>query len=460
MIQGNLRTFTLPDLLSWSSTNRKTGVLELERNKIRKAIEFRDGRIVSCSSSDPSCRLGQFLLARGKITQNDLREGLEQQEATGHPLGKIFKERGLLSEGEIERQIVAKAEEIVYSLFDWPDASFRFQEDAAVDPYAIEVDLAVEDILFEGIQRHEELEQVRRSFTSMGVVLGRTQRATPPEVQTSPLASRILGSVNGERTLHEILLCAHASEYQVIRFLYMLHRTGIVEIVEERPEPAPEPTLFDVPWPSDPLEALDSDEAEEDTLPGPLLDGVSADRDVAEGTPARAAGPTEKGTDRSAEPADEQDAARQVARRYPELGPAVEMAARLTREGDHAAALQVLNQSYRAHPGEAFLRQAIFKAEAAYMQNLDRHGLSRDKVPVLLASPERLTEAALRPTDQFLLEQIDGNHDIKSILWVVPMREVDVYTGLQSLRDRGLIELRDPSPAESSAEKPGSVLWT
>ena len=444
-IQGSLRTFSLPDLLHWASTNRKSGVLELERNKIRKAIEFSSGRIVSCSSSDPSSRLGQFLLARGKISPADLREALELQETSGHPLGKIFKERGLLSEGEIDRQITAKAEEIVYSLFDWPGASFRFQEESAVDPYAIGVDLAVEDILFEGIQRHEELEQVRRSFTSMGVVLGRTNRSTPPEVQTSPLASRILGSVNGERTLHEILLCAHASEYQVIRFLYMLHRTGVVEIVEERAEPALEPTLFDVAGPSDPV--AESEAADESELPGPLSE-VAADLDIVPGEAVHTAD------------TDARDAARKAAQRYPELGAAIETAAKLTRDGDHSAALQVLDQAYRSHPGEGFLRHEIFKTEAAYMQNLARHGLSRSQVPVLIRPLESLAHDTLGSTDLFLLGQIDGKVDIKAILWVVPMREVDVYTGLQALRDRGLIELKEPGRVEEPEGGAGSVLWT
>ena len=45
-VYGNVRTMSLPDLLQWASVNKKTGVLELERNQICKRISFRDGQIV------------------------------------------------------------------------------------------------------------------------------------------------------------------------------------------------------------------------------------------------------------------------------------------------------------------------------------------------------------------------------------------------------------------------------
>jgi len=50
-------------------------------HKICKRIAFRDGRIVACSSDDPPSRLGQFLLSRGKITKDQLRDALARQKS-------------------------------------------------------------------------------------------------------------------------------------------------------------------------------------------------------------------------------------------------------------------------------------------------------------------------------------------------------------------------------------------
>ena len=70
---GTFQTMALPDLLQWLSNSRKTGTLQIEANRVRKWILFKAGSIIGCSSDDLPERLGQFLLARSKITENQLR---------------------------------------------------------------------------------------------------------------------------------------------------------------------------------------------------------------------------------------------------------------------------------------------------------------------------------------------------------------------------------------------------
>ena len=149
-LQGNLSTMSLSDLLRWAGANRETGVLELERNKVRKRIAFREGRIVACSSDDPSSLIGQFLLARGRITKEQLSEALGNQEQSGKTLGEILLEAGAITHEELATEVAAKAEENIYGLFDWIDAFFRYDEKAAPDPNIIEVDFSVDEIVDKG----------------------------------------------------------------------------------------------------------------------------------------------------------------------------------------------------------------------------------------------------------------------------------------------------------------------
>ena len=81
-------------MAQWVAANEKTGMLELERNKIRKQIYFRSGRIVGCSSDDPSTRIGQFLISRGKISERTLQYALEQQKQNGRGVTDILVEMG------------------------------------------------------------------------------------------------------------------------------------------------------------------------------------------------------------------------------------------------------------------------------------------------------------------------------------------------------------------------------
>jgi len=419
-VYGNLRSMSLPDLLQWASVNKKTGVLELERNKICKRISFRNGRIVACSSDDPPSRLGQFLLSRGKVTKEQLREALARQESTGENLGMIFQEMGVLTHTDVEAHVAAKAEENIYGLFDWTDAVFRFHEDAAHDPFIIEVDLAVQDVVLKGIQRFDDLQRLRDVFTSSGIVLARSDKPTPPEVGTSAMAKRVLESVNGKRTLAEILLHAHASEFLVLKFLYSLLRNGVVQITEVRQ--------------ADPNSRTVLDTAESEVVETPSVE-TAAEKQVPD-TPVVEV------------PAEKRDP---------------ETALQYMAHGDYAVALDILNECYRAQPDDNHLRQLVLKAESGYLEKARAELFSPTTIPVPLSAAVDVTSTNLKPTELFLLSMLDGKSDIKALVWVAPLREVDVLKALQRMLDEGLIELHDPQKASQPDAPEGqvpSVQWS
>jgi len=391
-ISGDLSTMSLPDLLQWAGMNRKTGTLELTRNNYSRRIVFEVGRIVACSSDYPPFLLGQFLIARGKITRNQLREALERQEETGRFLGECLGEMDLVGPEEIQSLLAAKARESIYGVFEWDDATFRFDEKVSTGHHTTEVDLGVEEVLLEGVHRRDELQRVRDVFRSSGVVLERTGKQIPRGVRNHPLAGRLVDLVDGERSLAEVLLHTHASEYRVIHFLFTLYDLEVLRIKAERLQRSHVPTLLDIP-PED-------------------------ERTAGEPSHAPAAGGS--------------------------LKSGIEMARQLIAKQEHESALQILNACYGANPGESYLRELIEETETAYLELERQRGLNPTKIPVV---QEAQPGQAIQPTEQFLLGLIDGETDIKSLLWLAPMREVNVIVTLRHLIDGGRIELRDASAA-------------
>ncbi len=80
-LQGAFNTMSLAELFQWAGAHGKTGLLEVEQVKSTTKIRFLDGRIVGCSSTSPSALLGQFLIARGKITEQTLSHAKEMIES-------------------------------------------------------------------------------------------------------------------------------------------------------------------------------------------------------------------------------------------------------------------------------------------------------------------------------------------------------------------------------------------
>src|SRR5690349_12612561 len=111
---GNLRTMSLPDILQWIATGRKTGTLHLDHRSIQKRIIFRDGKIATSWSNDPRECLGQFLIREAAVTEEQLFKALVRQEEQGRLLGGILIDEGRIDADELRRVLRLKAEETIY----------------------------------------------------------------------------------------------------------------------------------------------------------------------------------------------------------------------------------------------------------------------------------------------------------------------------------------------------------
>ena len=429
-IFGTLDTMPLSSLIRWLAEAEKSGVLEIERDRRCKAIEFRKGFVGACVSDDPSGRIGQVLLSRGKITKEHLQEALALQEVSHKQLGLTLIEMGVLSQEELARFIATKAEETILGLFDWEDAIFRFHEGATLNCYPIEVTLSASDVLRRGIRHQNELKEIRKVFKSSGLVLRRTDRAERHGLADDTNAGQIFASIDGERTLAEVFLRSHALQFLVLKFLFKLYKDGIVEIVEERPPSSDSPTLLDLPAPMikheqsiwKPLDAGSYSESENVTR-GPDLQRDADGREAHQ--PSGVSG--DDGSELE-----------------------VEVALRLIARGDYALALDLLNAAYRLKPGDSSLAQLIDRAETALVKSVGST-LSSPKIPVVITPIEEMAKRQIGSKESFVLGLIDGRTSIKSIIWLSPLREVEALRALQQLLDDGLIALKDAERAEEPA---------
>jgi len=426
-VSGELSTMAFPELLQWLGGNSKSGFLEVERNKIRKRLVFRQGRIVSTASNDPREMLGHFLVSRGQITEDLLRIALSQQEQTGKPLGVTLVEMGVLTGDELLRNLAAQAEEILFGLFEWEDAVFRFEDVDDPPDAPFPLDVRVEDVLLRGMQRLDEVQRIRTVFREPGIVPERTDKLPPPEVFRNRIARRIYESIDGERTVAEIVLHAHGSEYVVTKFLFELHRTGLVRVREVRRVPITHPGVARAAAPGPPAgTVVDAPAAPTPTSTREADSGPSA-------MPARP-GPAPSAT---LEPADA------AAFRTP-VENELEHARAAMARGDFADALAVLDRLYRQNPNNEPLRRLTQEAETAFVEKAWKHYLPADKVMVLARPIEDLESEDLTPQEMFLLSRIDGTWTVKAIVQISPIREVDALRVLKRMRDAGFVDLREP----------------
>jgi len=417
-IQGSLDTMKLQDLLRWAAEHSETGVLELERNKVCKRIAFREGRITGCSSDDPPSRIGQFLLARGKITREALAKALEFQKESRMNLGAILQDMGVIEAEALAYELGAKAEENLFSLFDWNEAVFRFKRDEPEDPWMLDVHMSVEELVERGTQRSEQLDAIRQLFISSGVVLKHGEVRIPAEVTASGLVSGILRTIDGERTIGEVLFHTHASEFLVLKFLASAVHSGFLSIVEVRELDGEHPTLLDVVV----SRAAKPATAEQADDPPPFKTKVPAPESTFEER--------------------------------------LELAQHFLAQDEVETALDVLDDCYEERPGDEFLGHLIQKAESAFVKGCREGDFKNNYVPARIpGKPLDVSDSVFSAAERFLLGMMAEGHTIQTLLWVAPMREVDVYRSFTRMRNAGAIELHDAGEVDLEGTAAPTVEW-
>ena len=221
----------LPDILQWAAAGRKTGTLHIDRLSIRKRILLRDGVIYSSWSNDPRESLGQFLIRREFITEEQLFRALLVQEEKGRLLGVILVDDGTLTEEQLKRALREKAEETIYDLFLWPEGHFEFREGESPTELLVTCETPVTPVILEGIRRVDEWARIREAFPTLDISFRVTKDPSPSD---DPTDRKLLDLAAEGRSLLGMSLELRRSEFETAALAFTLYNAGALEVAEVR----------------------------------------------------------------------------------------------------------------------------------------------------------------------------------------------------------------------------------
>jgi hypothetical protein len=224
-LRGSLARLALPDLLHELDAAGATGILSLTSGGARKALYLKDGRVVFGASNLPSDRLGEVLLREGKITPDE-NESSVRALAQGRRQGRVLVEMGALSPDELWWAVQTQVREIVFSVFQWDEGQFHFEESVLPEREKITVDLDVTSLVLEGVRRMDLAGVVRARHPDGYLVVERGD--APPEGLLHPWEEHVLTLVDGEKSVVELCHESEVGEGQTQKALYAFLCTGIV----------------------------------------------------------------------------------------------------------------------------------------------------------------------------------------------------------------------------------------
>lgn len=215
------------------AVNRQSGLLSISEGDRSKSIYFAEGAVTILSSSRRQ-RLGQMLVATGKITEDDLDLAVKLQQQNSQLLGEILVEEGFCDEEDIERLVRVQVEGEIYDCFLWPDAYYKFDAQGAPPvptegKSTMKARLDVDDLLTKVVSRIDDWDKnIRPKVQSLQEIFVLTDR--PYEGLNLP--DSILSNmdfINGETTVAQFSEEVNLSEFETCKHLATLVKMGIIQ---------------------------------------------------------------------------------------------------------------------------------------------------------------------------------------------------------------------------------------
>ena len=238
-LSGNLKTVAFPDILQLLATGKKTGVLELKTSARQKEVAFKGGNIIHASAVNSSeDLLGNMLVNRGKISKADLERAITLHKQTGRQLGTTLIDMNVFDKAEIAEVLKQQIEEIVYNLFSWKEGDFIFHEAATPKNAPFLIDLNTMSVIMEGTRRIDEWLEIQKVLPPDDVLLAiaKSPKLQRDEVSLSVDEFRMLGLINGDRTLPDLINLSPVGEFPTCRAIYRLIVNNLIEVVGKRKE--------------------------------------------------------------------------------------------------------------------------------------------------------------------------------------------------------------------------------
>lgn len=250
-LKGNLRDFSLHQLLNLINLAHKTGALTVKPEKgpnpsnghsAPASLFFREGRLIHAYYEGKPARLTDVLVQVGRLTPEQAQTVRQRSRIdTDKELGLLLIHNGFLSQNDIIQGVRGYLLETVYHLFTWPAGDFRFEPNELPPDERITVPLSLENVILEGNRRQQEWEKLNDEIPDLDVSLRFAERpsANLRNISLTREEWQVISFINARNTIRQIGEYLMLDEFQVRRVVYGLKQNGLIDLMQPaRAEPA------------------------------------------------------------------------------------------------------------------------------------------------------------------------------------------------------------------------------
>ena len=236
-LKGNLRDFSVTQLLNLVNVAQKTGNLIVERAQDQVFISFREGKLAYARDSLDGSGLTTVLYRARLLNAAQVRAINERAgNMSDKELGLLLINANILSQQQILTSLQAFYLNMVNQLFTWGEGLFRFENELLPPKDKITVRISLENIIIEGTRKTREWEQLQDEIPSLDMALKFSDRpgVNLRNLNLSVDEWKVISFINPKNTIHQIAKATSKNDLEIRKIVFGFLQAGLVELT--RPE--------------------------------------------------------------------------------------------------------------------------------------------------------------------------------------------------------------------------------
>ncbi len=220
------------------STERKSGDLQVRAGRMVKIAFFDHGRLVFAASNLRRDRLGEAMVADGRITEEDFnRVSALMRTDRGRRFGEALVQAGMMDRYEVGTAVARQVRRVALSLFELVDGAAVFEERAASIPLEYMVSLSIHRLLYDGIRSMKDQELVLKGLGHLdrGVMLAEVPPFPFERRGRSSEELEVLDLAQRRVTVRRLGWAEGGLSFKHLRAVYALLAAGLLREADSAP---------------------------------------------------------------------------------------------------------------------------------------------------------------------------------------------------------------------------------
>jgi hypothetical protein len=231
VLRGKIEPLALIDVLAYLGRSRASGVLKVVREDVEKSVIIHNGTIIFARSNQMQDRLGDFLLARNMITQDQYEQGTELIYEKGFRHGRALVEIGAITPRVLWSTLQEQVKSIASSIIPWESGEFQFVKKEIKRKESITLKWPILDMVQDVIRSLDNVVLFKSRFSNPNEVLRLNEDVDTQDIKLEPYEEYILDFIDGEMTIKSICEISDYGELESLRVLYLLRSLGWISSV-------------------------------------------------------------------------------------------------------------------------------------------------------------------------------------------------------------------------------------